>query len=177
MNIVVYCGSTTGNKNSYSEKARKLGEWIAEHGHTLVYGGADGGLMGAVANGALSKGGKVIGVLPDVEEIQKRRHMSLTEYINTKDMAQRKAAMIELADAYIALPGGPGTLDELSDIVSLSRLRLDENPCVMYDMDGYYQPLSKVFDGMIEAGFAEKEDFRNVLVSDDQDEIGNFIER
>ena len=142
MNIAVYCGSSAGSKEAYTIGAVALGMWIAENGHTLVYGGARGGLMGTIANSVLSNGGKVIGVLPQVESIQNRRHQFLTEYIDTKDMAERKAKMIELADAYIALPGGPGTLDELSDIISLQRLHINENPCILYDIDGFYQPLN-----------------------------------
>ena len=94
MNIAVYCGSSAGSKEAYTIGAVALGMWIAENGHTLVYGGARGGLMGTIANSVLSNGGKVIGVLPQVESIQNRRHQFLTEYIDTKDMAERKAKMI-----------------------------------------------------------------------------------
>jgi uncharacterized protein (TIGR00730 family) len=177
MNIAVYCGSTSGNREAYTIKAAQLGLWMAEQGHTLVYGGAQGGLMGTVANAVLSNDGKAIGVIPDIDSIQKRKHPGLTEYISTKDMADRKAKMIELADAYVALPGGPGTLDELSDILSLSRLGIDNKPCVLFDIEGYYQPLKKVFEGMIEAGFSGREDFRNVLISEDMAEITAFLER
>ncbi len=91
MNIAVYCGSSAGSKEAYTIGAVALGMWIAENGHTLVYGGARGGLMGTIANSVLSNAGKVIGVLPQVEFIQNRRHQFLTEYIDTKDMAERKA--------------------------------------------------------------------------------------
>ena len=132
--------------------------------------------MGTIANSVLSNGGKVIGVLPQVESIQNRRHQFLTEYIDTKDMAERKAKMIELADAYIALPGGPGTLDELSDIISLQRLHINENPCILYDIDGFYQPLKAFFEEMQTSGFAAKEDFNRVLFSKDLSEIETFIQ-
>lgn len=176
MNIAVYCGSSAGSKEAYTIGAVALGMWIAENGHTLVYGGARGGLMGTIANSVLSNGGKVIGVLPQVESIQNRRHQFLTEYIDTKDMAERKAKMIELADAYIALPGGPGTLDELSDIISLQRLHINENPCILYDIDGFYQPLKAFFEEMQSSGFAAKEDFNRVLISKDLSEIEAFIQ-
>lgn len=172
MNIAVYCGSSAGSKEAYTIGAVALGMWIAENGHTLVYGGARGGLMGTIANSVLSNGGKVIGVLPQVESIQNRRHQFLTEYIDTKDMAERKAKMIELADAYIALPG---TLDELSDIISLQRLHINENPCILYDIDGFYQPLKAFFEEMQTSGFAAKEDFNRVLISKDLSEIETFI--
>ena len=112
-----------------------------------------------------------------MESIQNRRHQFLTEYIDTKDMAERKAKMIELADAYIALPGGPGTLDELSDIISLQRLRINENPCILYDIDGFYQPLKAFFEQMQTSGFAAKEDFNRVLISKDLSEIETFIQQ
>ena len=176
MNIAVYCGSTSGKKEAFTIGAVVLGVWIAEHGHTLVYGGAQGGLMGTVANAVLSNNGKAVGVLPAVESIQKKRHPGLTEYIETKDLAQRKAKMIELADAYIALPGGPGTLDEISDVIALARLGTNSKPCVLFDLDGFYQPLKKVFRGMMEEGFAYKENFDSLLISADMEEIGDFVE-
>lgn len=175
MNIAVYCGSVSGNEVFYTEKAAEFGRWMAEQGHTLIYGGAQGGLMGAISNAVLEGGGKVIGVLPAVESIQKRRHPGLTEYIETKDMAERKAKMIELADAFVALPGGPGTLDEISDVISLARLHLVDAPCVLFDMNGFYQSLKNVLEGMEKAGFAEPEDFTNVLISEDMSEIGAFL--
>lgn len=177
MNIAVYCGSVSGNKEQFEKGARALGTWIGEHGHTLVYGGAQGGLMGIVADAVLEHGGTVTGVLPAVESIQKRRHAGLTAYIETKDMAERKAKMIELSDAYVALPGGPGTLDEITDVISLARLGIEDKPCVLFDIDGFYQPLKTVFDQMLEVGFAEKGDFRKVLISEDLGKISVFLEK
>ena len=177
MNIAVYCGSVSGNKEQFEKGARALGTWIGEHGHTLVYGGAQGGLMGIVADAVLEHGGTVTGVLPAVESIQKRRYPGLTAYIETKDMAERKAKMIELSDAYVALPGGPGTLDEITDVISLARLGIEDKPCVLLDIDGFYQPLKTVFDQMLEVGFAEKGDFRKVLISEDLGKIGVFLEK
>ena len=132
---------------------------------------------GATADAVLAGGGKVIGVIPDVKLIQERRHPGLTECIETKDMAERKQKMIELADAYVALPGGPGTLDEISEVICLARLGIENKACVLFDTDGYYQALKKIFEEMVEVGFTEKEDFKRVLVSADLDEIGRFIEQ
>lgn len=177
MNIAVYCGSASGNRPSFTEGAKALGSWIAQNGHTLVYGGSRTGLMGATADAVLAGGGKVIGVIPDVKLIQERRHPGLTECIETKDMAERKQKMIELADAYVALPGGPRTLDEISEVICLARLGIENKACVLFDTDGYYQALKKIFEEMVEVGFSEKEDFKRVLVSADLDEIGRFIEQ
>ena len=146
MNIAVYCGSASGNRPSFTEGAKALGSWIAQNGHTLVYGGSRTGLMGATADAVLAGGGKVIGVIPDVKLIQERRHPGLTECIETKDMAERKQKMIELADAYVALPGGPGTLDEISEVICLARLGIENKACVLFDTDGYYKDLKKIFE-------------------------------
>ncbi|MBP3280001.1 MAG: TIGR00730 family Rossman fold protein, partial [Butyrivibrio sp.] len=144
MNIAVYCGSSSGNNSKFMESAKYLGRWIGESGNTLVYGGACKGLMGALADAVLESGGKVIGVLPDVPRIQARKHTGLTECINTSSMAERKAKMIELADAFVALPGGIGTLDEITDVLSLSSLDVVKGPIVLFNTDGYYEPFRKV---------------------------------
>lgn len=176
MNVAVYCGSSAGNREAYLAQAAELGEKIAEHGHTLVYGGSNTGLMGAVADGALAVGGRVVGVQPgNVPLIQSRRHPGLTENLETGTMAERRSKMIELADAYIALPGGVGTLDEISEVLVLQHLGLIDAPIVFVDTDGYYQPLRTVFEQMIAEGFCEKETFRKVLFSGDLDEIMTFL--
>ena len=177
MNIVVYCGSTGGIGEKYLESARILGKWIGENGNTLVYGGASKGLMGAVCDATLEAGGKVIGVLPNVPRIQARRHQGLTEYIDTQSMADRKAKMIELADAFVALPGGIGTLDELTDVLSLASLDITNCPIVLFDTDGYYQPFKAVLRNIVENGFGQKEYFSGILFSEDMKEISEFIMR
>lgn len=175
MNIVVYCGSSSGIGDKYLESARVLGKWIGESGNTLVYGGASKGLMGAVSDAVLEAGGKVIGVLPNVTSIQARRHQGLTEYIDTSSMAERKAKMIELADVFVALPGGIGTLDELTDVMSLSSLDISTCPIVLYDTDGYYQPFKAVITNIIQNGFGCDEYFSRLLFSDDIKEISEYI--
>lgn len=175
MKIAVYCGSVEGKRPCFKEAGVKVGEWIAKRGDELVYGGADSGIMGAVANAVLKGGQRVIGVLPDVESIQARKHQSLSEYINTPDMAERKKVMLDLSDVYIALPGGPGTLDELSEVISLARLKINNKPVVLFDTEGYYTHLREFFETMVQEGFAEACDFDGVLISDDFSEIEKFI--
>jgi uncharacterized protein (TIGR00730 family) len=175
MNIVVYCGSSSGIGEKYMESAHILGKWIGESGNTLVYGGASKGLMGAVSDAVLEAGGKVIGVLPDVPQIQARRHPGLTEYIDTPSMAARKAKMFELADAFVALPGGIGTLDELTDVLSLTSLEITTSPIVLYDTEGYYQPFRVVIRNIIENGFGRDEYFSRMLISEDIKEIAEFV--
>jgi uncharacterized protein (TIGR00730 family) len=177
MNIAVYCGSSSGNDERYIESAKNLGSWIGKSGHTLVYGGANKGLMGAIADSVLENGGKVIGVLPDVPMILARKHTGLTECINTSSMAERKAKMIELSDAFVALPGGIGTLDEITDVLSLSSLDVIKGPMVLFNTEGYYEPLRQVIRNIIDNGFGRREYFERVLFSDDIKEIAEFIEK
>ena len=177
MNIVVYCGSSSGNNPEFAEAAVAFGKWIGENGHTLVYGGAGKGLMGDVSRAALEAGGKVIGVLPNVARIQARRQQGLTEYIETATMAERKAKMIELADAFVALPGGIGTLDEVTDVMSLASLDITGAPIVLLNVDGYYEAFRAVIRNIVESGFGRDEYFRNMLFSEDMEEIARFLER
>ena len=116
--IVVYCGSNLGNKPAYFEAAQAMGKAIAERGSTLVYGGGKIGLMGTVADAALAEGGQVIGVIPTFLREKEVAHLGLSQLIETADMTERKNKMIELADAFIALPGGLGTYEELFEVVS-----------------------------------------------------------
>ena len=168
-------GSTPGSDAVYVQKARELGQWMGENGHTLVYGGASKGLMGAVAGAVIEAGGKVIGVIPDVAIIKARKHDGLTELIETKSMAVRKSKMIELADAFVALPGGIGTLDEITEVMSLSSLEINKGPIVLYNTDGYYRPLMSVLDNILKAEFGRKEYFSKVLISEDMQEIADFL--
>ena len=177
MNISVYCGSSFGNKEIYKEAAEELALWMAKKRYTLVYGGAQNGLMGVVASTVLENDGKVIGILPNVPLIQERKQQGLTEYIETETMAQRKSLMIEKSDAFIALPGGIGTLDELSEVMTLSMLKEISGPIIIYNVGGYYNPLKLCLENMYENEFASRDYFEKVLISDDLDEIEYFIEK
>lgn len=176
MEITVFCASNEGTDPSFMEDAYALGAWIARQGHTLVYGGCRTGLMGAVADGALDAGGKVVGVLTDILRIQERRHPGLTEYIETATLAERKAILMERPQAFITLPGGLGTLDELGDVLSLIRAGVETRPCVVYDAGGYYQHLRAFFQEMLDAGFVEQEVFDKVLVTSDLKVIEDFLQ-
>ncbi len=177
MNIAVYCGSSAGNDEKYVASAKKLGEWIGKSGNTLVYGGANKGLMGAIADAVLENGGKVIGVLPDVPLILARRHTGLTQCIETSSMAERKSKMIELSDAFVALPGGIGTLDEITEVLSLVSLDVVKGPVIFFNTDEYYEPVRMVIRHIIENGFGRQEYFKDVLFSEDMDEIAGFLNK
>lgn len=138
MNITVYLGANAGNDPALAEAVRELGSWIGANGHRLVYGGSRSGLMGQLAQSALDAGGTVTGVEPQFFVQQELQHDGLTELIVTKDMTERKTKMIELGDAFIAFPGGTGTLEEIAEVMSKVSLGQLDAPCILYDLDGYY---------------------------------------
>ncbi len=167
---VVYCASANGENPAYLEAAAGLGRGLAEAGIGLVYGGATAGMMGAVANAALAAGGEVIGVLPEVLSGREIGHTGLTELIATDSMHERKAKMLELADAVIALPGGFGTLDELMEAVTWAQLRIHEKPCVLVNVLGYYDGLLSFLDLAVREGFLKPANRRLILVAADVEE-------
>lgn len=176
MNIAVYCGAAKGNDVIYTQTAETVGKWIAEAGHTLVYGGGNVGLMGVVANTVMEHGGKAIGVIPNILFIREQRHDGLTQIIDTKSMSERRDKMMELADAFIALPGGPGTLDEISEIIMMLRIREMDSPCVLFNTEGFYNPLKALIQNMVDAEFSDQQDLDKLLFSDDIGKIADFIE-
>ncbi|NOK35160.1 TIGR00730 family Rossman fold protein [Corallococcus exercitus] len=151
--VCVFCGSRTGTRAEYREAASKLGAALAKRGLTLVYGGASVGLMGAVADAVIANGGKAVGVLPHFMDAKELAHPRLTELHRVDSMHSRKALMAERADAFLALPGGFGTLDELFEIITWAQLGLHRKPMGLLDVDGFFQPLLALVNRMVEAGF------------------------
>ena len=151
--MAVYCGSAYGNNPAFRAEATALGAAIAAAGLGLVYGGASVGLMGAVADAALAGGAEVIGVLPDVLAGKEIAHDGLTTLELVSTMHERKARMAELADAFLILPGGYGTLEELLEAVTWAQLRLHAKPCILINTAGYWDGLLTFLDSTVEAGF------------------------
>jgi uncharacterized protein (TIGR00730 family) len=151
--ICVFCGSSPGHDPRYLEAARTMGRTLARRGLGLVYGGGSVGLMGAVADAALGAGGEVIGVIPQVLQIRELAHRALTTLHVVGSMHERKALMAELSDGFVALPGGMGTLEELSEVLTWAQLGLHARPIGLLDVAGYYQPLADFFDRAVVAGF------------------------
>jgi uncharacterized protein (TIGR00730 family) len=151
--ICVFCGSSPGHDPRHLEAARATGRTLAERRVGLVYGGGSVGLMGAVADAALAAGGEVIGVIPRVLQIRELAHRSLTTLHVVGSMHERKALMAELSDGFVALPGGMGTLEELSEVLTWAQLGLHARPVGLLDVAGYYQPLVRFFDQAVTAGF------------------------
>jgi uncharacterized protein (TIGR00730 family) len=144
--ICVFCGSSPGSHPRYAEAARHLGQLLASQGIGLVYGGAMVGLMGEVANAVLSAGGEVHGVIPDALRDREIAHRSITHLHHVRTMHDRKALMYDLSDAFIALPGGMGTLDELCEILTWAQLGLHKKPCGLINIAGYFNHLIAFFD-------------------------------
>ena len=155
MNVTVYCGSSMGSNLAFAEAARKLGEWIAQEGHGLVYGGSAVGLMGIVAGAALEGGAHVTGVEPRFFLESPIPQHELPTLIPVDTMSERKAKMIELGDAFVALPGGIGTLEEITEIISRIRLRLTTAPCIFLNVDGFYDTFQAFFDELFATGFID----------------------
>jgi uncharacterized protein (TIGR00730 family) len=144
--ICVYCGSNHGARPAYAAAARELGTLLAQRGIGLVYGGGRVGLMGTLADAALAAGGSVIGVIPQVLVAKEVAHLQLTELRVVDSMRERKAMMAELADAFISLPGGFGTLEEFSEILTGMQLGLHQKPHALLNVEGFYDPLLAFFD-------------------------------
>ncbi len=177
MNITVYLGSSEGNRPIYKEAVAELGSWIGRSGHTLVYGGSENGLMGILSHAVLEAGGDVIGVEPQFFIDMGYANPHIEHLIVTNDMSERKKKMIELADAFIAFPGGTGTLEEISEILSQTSLQLTEKPHVIYNLDGYYEHLKKFILYMVQEGFLTEENAAKIRFADDLEQVKRIISR
>jgi len=149
----VFCGSSPGSAPAYLACARDFGQRLARRGQGLVYGGGRLGLMGAVADAVLAGGGEVVGVIPRAMVDREVAHHGVTELVLTDDMFERKGCMMARADAFVALPGGVGTLDELFEVVTWNQLGYLAKPCGLLDVGGFYRPLLAALDAIVVAGF------------------------
>ena len=176
MNITVYLGANEGTDPALKTAVQELGKWIGESGNALIYGGSRCGLMGVLADSVLAAGGEVTGVEPEFFVKGELQHDGLTDLIVTKDMTERKTKMIELGDAFIAFPGGTGTLEEIAEVMSKVSLKHLEAPCILYDLDGYYTGLRILLDHMIELGLSSKERQKGICFAKDLPEIQKILQ-
>lgn len=167
--ITVFCGSSPGVESIYASEAFHLGEKLAERGIELVYGGANVGLMGAVADGVLQNGGQVIGVLPHHLKEKEIAHDRLTQLILVETMHERKKIMDEMSDGVIALPGGFGTLEELFEMLTWAQLGLHKKPIGLLNVNGFYNALIELLQQMVQQGFLKSVNLDMLLVSDDSE--------
>jgi uncharacterized protein (TIGR00730 family) len=167
LRICVFCGSADGADPAYGETAKELGRRIAAAGIGLVYGGATAGLMGVLADSVMAGGAEVIGVMPDVLMDREIAHRGITHFHVVKSMHERKALMYEHADAFVALPGGYGTLDEFIEIVTWAQLKIHQKPCILLNVKGYFDGLLAFLDHAMSQGFLKPENRRLIQVAGD----------
>lgn len=175
MNITVYLGANEGNDPRLREAVQELGTWIGASGNDLVYGGSKSGLMGALADSVLQAGGNVTGVEPEFFIEKELQHDGLSKLIVTKDMTERKTKMIELGDAFIAFPGGTGTLEEITEVMSKVSLKHLNAPCILYNLNHYYDALQALLNHMIEKGLSSKERQEGIYFAENLEEIQRIL--
>ncbi|NUO75809.1 MAG: TIGR00730 family Rossman fold protein [Lysobacter sp.] len=165
--LCVYCGSNSGSKPIYTERAMALGHRMARDGIALVYGGGNVGLMGVVADAVLEAGGEAIGVIPEQLVNWEVAHRGLTKLEVVGSMHERKQRMFDLSDGFVALPGGFGTLDEMFEMLTWRQLGIGDKPCAFLDVDGFYTPLMGMLDRMVEERFLHADQRRDLWHGDD----------
>ena len=169
--VALYCGSRAGNKPVYLEKAVQLSQGLAEHGFGLVYGGASIGLMGQVADAMIQHGGEAVGVIPEFMLDYEIAHNQLTELHVVTSMHQRKAMMADRACAFVALPGGLGTFEEILEIATWGQLNQHQKPMMLYNVNGFYDALIAQLDRAVEDGFLPPQHRAKLIVCEDENEI------
>lgn len=175
MVITVYLGANEGNDVTLRQAVRELGSWIGTSGNELVYGGSKSGLMGELAESVLQAGGKVTGVEPQFFIDMGLEYPEITKLIVTEDMSERKKKMIELGDAFIAFPGGTGTLEEITEVMSKLALNQLDAPCILYNLNGYYDSLKELLDHMIEKGLSTRERQEGIYFAENLEEIKKIL--
>jgi uncharacterized protein (TIGR00730 family) len=172
--LCVFCGSSLGIQAVYGRVADEMGRLLAERGIELVYGGGNVGLMGRVADACLSQGGRVIGVMPRALVEKEIAHRGLTELRVVESMHERKAMMADLADAFVAMPGGYGTWEEFCEVLTWSQLGLQRKACALLNVNGYYDPLLEMADRAVREGFL-RDAHRELLLADS--DPGRLLDR
>lgn len=173
--ITVYCGANYGNRELYKEKMEDLADWIAKKDHSIVYGGGRRGLMGVLAARALENDTKIAGIIPEFLIGMEGAMEGIEEMIVVDTMSERKKFMALLGDAFIAMPGGVGTLEEIAEVISWAIIGKNPGPCIVFNVDGFFDPLKMMLDNMVDGGFLEGHHRDNVLFTEDLDEMEEFI--
>lgn len=174
--ICVFCGSSKGGRPIYTASARTVAMLLARRGVGLVYGGGNVGLMGVVADAVMEAGGQVIGVIPEALVKRELAHRTVTELIVVRSMHERKAKMAELADGFIALPGGYGTFEEFCEIITWAQLGMHRKPCAILNVEGYYDALLTLFDRAVAEGFVHPSNRRLVIQESDPGRLLDLME-
>lgn len=175
MNICVFCGSSFGKNPIYTQAAQELGSLMAASNHTLVYGGGNVGLMGVVADAVLQQKGKVIGVIPKFLMDKEVGHLGLTSLEIVASMHERKKRMADLSDAFVAIPGGWGTLEEIAEILTWKQLGLVTQPVAVLNINGFFDPLLAQMKHMVSEGFLQEENLLSIKTSDSPAKILSML--
>ncbi|MEX0605811.1 MAG: TIGR00730 family Rossman fold protein [Marinobacter sp.] len=177
MKVAIFCGSRSGNDPMFAKQARELGEFLGQHQVDVVFGGGHVGLMGVVADSVLASGGKVYGIIPEHLRDRELAHPGLTKLYVVKNMHERKAKMAELADAFVALPGGIGTLEEIFEVWTWAQLGFHQKPCAFYNVAGFFDHLLTMVKTMQGEGFLSQEYVDMLVVENTPDELLDGLKR
>ena len=177
MKVCVFCGSSMGNDPRYKEAAAQLGEVLAQNDCTLYYGGANVGLMKIIADKMLERGKRVVGIIPKLITDMEIAHEGVTEMIEVDTMSERKLMLINESDAFIAMPGGFGTLDEIFEITVQNQLRISDKPVALYNTLNYYDSMIQFIDHAVSQGFIRKEHRDNIIISDNPETLFKELSR
>jgi cytokinin riboside 5'-monophosphate phosphoribohydrolase len=177
MNICIYCGSSPGKTKQILDFAQKFGRMMCDRNHNLVYGGSSLGVMGVLADSVMVNGGEVIGVIPENLFSKEVAHTGITRLITVRDMHQRKSHMAQLADAFVAFPGGFGTMEELFEIITWNQLGILNKPVTLMNVDGFYDPLIAMIDKATETGFIKPKNREILRVAETLEECMEFCEQ
>jgi uncharacterized protein (TIGR00730 family) len=175
--VCVFCGSSTGNDPLYTDAARRMGEAIVRRDLTLVYGGGRIGLMGEIARSVLENGGRAVGVIPEALLRKELAYDDLTELHVVRTMHERKQMMADLADGFVAMPGGYGTFEEFCEVLTWSQLGIHHKPCALFNVNGYYDGMLALFDHAVAEGFVRPLHRSMVLAAAEPDVLLNAMER
>lgn len=175
--VCIFCGARTGNSPEIIEKTRELVAELAAQDYDLVYGGGSSGLMGLIADEFLAHGREVIGVRPSILLAEEITHQGVTQMIETEDMFIRKQKMVELSDAFIALPGGVGTLDEIVEVFTLNKVKHIQKPCAVYNVNGFYNKLIELMMVFVDYEYMDQASLEELIVADNSSDLMKQINR
>ena len=174
--IAIFCGSQKGNKTIYSSQSKKIARILCKNSYPIIYGGGRTGLMGTISETIKKSKGKIIGIFPDFLNIQKLAQEDLYKFYTVKTLSNRKKIMINRSDAFLILPGGFGTLDELLEVLTLKQLGLSNKPIIIFNIHGFWNPLKKFFLFMKKEGFVNHKDIKHIFWANSTDELLNFLD-
>ena len=174
--IAIFCGASIGFNPLYAEQARKLGIYLADRKIGIIFGGGKFGMMGTIADAMLEKNAEVIGVIPEFLKLEEIEHTGVTKMITTENMSDRKMIISKMVDAYIALPGGFGTLDEVMEVLTLGQLHIERKPIAFLNTNGFFDPIIAQFDLMVKEGFLKQENRDMVLIHEDIEKLFEMMQ-